>query len=1121
MSDLFQPIAFEQLTEWVALELRDRDSVFGIPREHNFIPRISDRFRTTAFGHPLETPFGPAAGPHSQMAQNILVTWLCGSRYIELKTVQTIDELEVSKPCIDMEDEGYNVEWSQELKVYQSFDEYLRAWILIHALHKKFGYPGDAPGMVFNLSVGYNLEGIQKPNVQWFLEKMQDCSDYKEAYIDLVARHIPEVRDIEVPDQIADSITLSTMHGCPPDEIEKISEYLMKDMGLHTYVKCNPTLLGPDLVRTILNDDLKYGDVVVPDEAFGHDLKYDDAIPMLRRLQEVGRSAKLDFGVKLTNTLEVENFRPVFAENEKMMYLSGRPLHALTVNIAHKLSEEFDGQLPMSLSGGADCNNVAQLLGTGMQTVTVCSDLLKSGGYMRMLQYLENVHTAMDSAGAESIPDLICKAAGGTDVTACARENLRAYAEAVRMVPELKKGAMFTSRSKTSRTLNAFDCIQAPCTDECPVNQKVPHYMDAVRTGDLREALRLVREDNPVGGILGRVCDHLCENTCIRTHYEEPLAIRDIKRFILEHEEKPAMRAQADPVGVKVAVIGAGPGGMAAAVELGYAGFDVSIFEKHGYAGGMVGGAIPSYRLPQEVIDQDLAVLDKLGVHIHYNVAAGSDIHLSQLKKEGFEYIVIMVGAQLGKKLGLDGEECEGVMDALHFLRSVREERPVALGEKVGIIGAGDTAMDCARSAWRLGSGELSVIYRRSIDQMPADREEVHLLLEEGINVEEMAKPHRLHVEGGTLKGLVCTRMEFKGDRDASGRKIPHEIPDSEFEVPLDTMILAISQHAILDFFDEEQVKVNRWGYIEADPVSLETSVANVFAGGDVVNDGPSSIVKAAADGRRIADSISRRHDRGASREDLVPDVDIRALLKRRAERVPRVPLTITPAADRRNFSEPIQTYSEDQAKAEAARCLDCHAYCSLCVGVCPNLALMTYVCEPFEAKLPELIVRGESVKAMPGNVLHVGQAYQIAVLTDFCNECGDCVTFCPTAGEPYRDKPRLYLNREEFEAQPDNAYMVFQDTDTWSMDARWGGETHRIELNGYLEYESPHLRARIEPYEFVVEECYSTAADGTAISLEPCATMFVLLKSLMESMPYLPTKKEAVGIVSHPGYFE
>ena len=231
----------------------------------------------------LETPFGVAAGPHTQMAQNIIASWLVGARLIELKTIQTLDELDVNKPCIDVQDEGYNVEWSQELKVHQSFDEYLRAWVLIHALHRALGFPGERPGMVFNMSVGYNLEGMLKPNVQWYFDAMADASAYLPAYVEIVARHYPAVREVEIPARLSDTITLSTMHGCPPDEIERISLYLIEERGLHTSVKCNPTLLGAEQVRGIVNDDLGFADVPIPDAAFGHDLKWADAVPMFRQ----------------------------------------------------------------------------------------------------------------------------------------------------------------------------------------------------------------------------------------------------------------------------------------------------------------------------------------------------------------------------------------------------------------------------------------------------------------------------------------------------------------------------------------------------------------------------------------------------------------------------------------------------------------------------------------------------------------------------------------------------------------------------------------------------------------------------------------------------------------------
>ncbi len=980
MSALFRPIAAEQLFAWVFRELETRDSVFGIPRRHFFLPRADERFTTSAFGQRIGTPFGPAAGPHTQMAQNIVAAWLCGARYIELKTVQTLDELDVSKPCIDMEDEGYNVEWSQELKVHESLEEYVRAWVLIHALHRKLGFPGESPDVVFNLSVGYNLEGIRQPNMQWFLDETQDAGAHVETLLDRLEGHYAEAHKLVVPSQLSDNVTLSTMHGCPPEEIESISAYLMQERGLHTLVKCNPTLLGADNLRGILHDDLGYIDVVVPDEAFGHDLRYADAVPMLSNLRAVADTCGLEFGVKLSNTLEVENQRTVFDPAEKTMYLSGRPLHAITVNLASKLNDEFNGDLLMSFSAGANCFNAPDLLAVGMQTVTSCSDLLKTGGYLRLLQYVDCLDEAIDGAGAtglESYRD-------------ASTQKLDDYARRVVQDPIYKKQTFDTAHTKTPRQLGPFDCIKAPCVDECPISQKVPKYMRAVRHGDNVEAAEIVHEDNPLPCVLGRVCDHLCEQTCVRNHLDEPLAIRDVKRYIADLPA-PAVPRGTDGAGIKVAIIGAGPGGLAAAKELAAAGCHVEIFEQHRRAGGMVGGVVPEYRLPWSAFEKDLQPLEALGVVFHYGKSAGRDFTLANLRNDGFDKILILVGAQHSKMLGLENEDSAGVVDALAFLRQAREEQAVDIGTRIGVIGAGDTAMDCARVAKRLSKGDVQLIYRRTVDQMPADREEIKHLLEEGIRVVELCKPQALRVDGGKLHALECRRMEYRGDRDASGRKVPHEIPGSEFEIPIDTLILAISQSPILDFLDGEPIELNERGYIAADPETFETSLSGVYAGGDVANDGPASIVKAAAAGKAMAAHILGRQ--AAARTPGQSEVDVADLLRRRSRREWRTPSPELSVDRRESFDEVVLTFDADQVRAEAERCLECDTFCGLCVSVCPNLALQNYEIDPAASGLR--------------------QRYQVAVIADLCNECGNCTTFCPTSGSPYRDKPRLYADRD------------------------------------------------------------------------------------------------------------
>jgi putative selenate reductase len=1123
VSDRFRPLSMEQLTDWVFDELEGSDSLFGIPRAAFFVPSERDRFRSTLYGKPLETPFGVAAGPHTQMAQNIIVAWALGARVIELKTVQTLDTLEVHKPCIDVEDEGYNVEWSQELKVHESFEEYLRAWTLIHALHHRLGFPGERPGVLFDMSVGYDLAGIRQPNVQWYLDSMADAGERLAEHVEIVARRYPGIRDLAIPSRLSDKVTLSTMHGCPPDEIGRISAYLLTERGLHTSVKCNPTLLGAERVRAIINGELGYRDVTIPDEAFGHDLRYEDAVPMFHELAQVAAEHDRTFGLKLSNTLEVLNWRTVFPD-DPVMYLSGRALHPITVNLAAALDSEFGGSLPLSFAGGADCFNATELLAAGLRTVTVCSDLLKTGGYLRLPQYVEQLATAMDETEATDLPDFVVRAAAADD--AARFVDLRRYAERTRRDWRYQKASFRTDRSKTDRALGLFDCIAAPCVDECPVDQKVPQYMEAVRSGDFVAAVRIAREDNPLPAILGRVCDHHCEDTCVRTHLDQPLAIRHIKRFIMEQERQPVLFTRKPANGSKVAIIGAGPAGLSAAQELAIAGFAVTVFEAHRYPGGMVGGAIPAYRLPQASIDQDVALLERLGVTIRFGRRAGLDFTLGDLRAEGFERVLVAVGAQRAKRLGLEGEDAEGVIDALRFLRSVREGDPVPIGARVGVVGAGDTAMDAVRSALRVGAREASLIYRRTIAEMPADREEVEACREEGVRIVELARPHALHVEGGRLVGLVCARTELADERDASGRRIVRDIPGATFEIPLDTLILAISQHAVLDLFGETPPALTSAGYISVDPFTLESSVPGVYALGDVAADGPSSIVRAAADGKAAAAAIVAAHGQVSPEPAAAPatgagdePVDVAAMVMRRARREFRVPVKSLALEQRAGFAETALGYTAEEAMAEASRCLDCHRICSLCVSVCPNLALMTYRSAPLRAALPTLHVEAAGVRAGDRHLYRAEQALQIAVLTDLCNECGNCVTVCPTAGRPWHDKPRLYLDAADFEAQDDNAFRLLADG---SMEARWGGETHRLSMNGVAEYTSPELTARLDPETFALQEASPgpAAVAGTTLSLDHAADMLFLHRGLRSSMPHLPraTAPAADSRISEPG---
>ena len=393
MSDIMKSIPFGQLAEWILEEHRKSGQVFGIQKAY-----VADQEKTVEiFGRKLENPVGPAAGPHTQLAQNLVAAYFAGARFFELKTVQKMDGPELSacipKPCIVAEDEAYNCEWSTELYVPQAMEEYIKGWMLIHVIAKEFGL-GSPDGFQFNMSCGYNLEGIKDKKIDVFIEGLKDarntevfkeCRNWLLEHVDLF-EHVTR-EDIEaIPAEICNSITLSTMHGCPPQEIENIVMYLLTEKHINTYVKCNPTLLGYEFVRKAM-DDLGYDYMAFTDFHFKDDLQFEDAVPMLKRLMDAAAQEGLSFGVKLTNTFPVDTKRGELPGEE--MYMSGKALFPLSITVAARLAEAFDGKLPMSFSGGADQKNIDQIIDCGIWPVTVATVLLKPGGYKWMTRIAE------------------------------------------------------------------------------------------------------------------------------------------------------------------------------------------------------------------------------------------------------------------------------------------------------------------------------------------------------------------------------------------------------------------------------------------------------------------------------------------------------------------------------------------------------------------------------------------------------------------------------------------------------------------------------------------------------------------------------------------------------------
>jgi putative selenate reductase len=539
MSDAMKVQPFEVLLNWILKEFDENQSIFGIHRSLFHTPHQDGLYATEdMFGHYLATPIGPAAGPHTQLTQNILCAWLCGGRFIELKTVQIMDELEIPRPCIDMADEGYNVEWSQELKLDQSANEYVKAWALIHVLRRLLGFEGAVPfGTIFNMSVGYNLEGIQSAPMTRFMNRMEDASEEIAALQAILRDQFPQFADTEIPSRLTDSVTLSTMHGCPPDEIERIARYLLEERGLHTFVKLNPTLLGKERVMRILHDDLGFREIHIPEAVFEHDLQYDRAVELIKTLQKTAAERNLTFGVKLSNTLAMANHKGALPGDE--MYMSGRALYPITINLFHKLAQEFEGDpspgspavaalpwppchgppavarqgqgagpggrargqgqggqaLYVSYSGGADALNVTALLAAGARPVTAASDLLKPGGYSRFLQYLENLAAEMRDRGVTSLDELAQSFDKLTDPAGSTGRRLanleQAAADALKD-RRFKKSYHPYGLPKVESGLELFDCVTAPCVEQCAVFQDVPEYAWLIAQGEYDRALEVI-----------------------------------------------------------------------------------------------------------------------------------------------------------------------------------------------------------------------------------------------------------------------------------------------------------------------------------------------------------------------------------------------------------------------------------------------------------------------------------------------------------------------------------------------------------------------------------------------------------------------------------------------------
>ena len=950
MSDIMTCMPFGQLMDWVLQEKKGQDTVFGVHRPYTADPKND----MTIFTRNLETPVGPAAGPHTQLAQNIIASYYAGARFFELKTVQKMDGAELSacvnKPCILADDEGYNCEWSTELTVPDAMGEYIKAWFILHVIAKEFGL-GAQDGFQFNISVGYDLAGIKGDKVNTFIDGMMEAKDtaiFQECrkwLLDNADKFQNFTReDIEaIPSNVCNSATISTLHGCPPQEIESIANYLLTEKHLNTFVKCNPTLLGYDFARKTM-DEMGYDYMVFGDFHFRDDLQYEDAVPMLTRLMKLSEGLGLEFGVKITNTFPVDVTRNELPSEE--MYMSGKALFPLSISLAAKLSAEFAGKLRISYSGGADYYNIEKIVGCGIWPVTMATTLLKTGGYQRFTQV------------ADKVEGICPKKWEGIDVDALKK----LAADAITDGHHVKNIKPVPNR-KSTKEVPLLDCFYAPCSEGCPIHQDIPQYVALTGEGKYKEALEVILEKNALPFITGTLCEHNCMTKCTRNFYEESVNIRGTKLTAAEHgyEQLIGEIKAGEPNGKKVAVVGGGPAGIAAAYFLAREGAAVTIFEKEEKAGGVIRYVIPGFRIGDAAIDKDISFIQKMGVEIRTNTEITS---VADLKAQGYDAVILAIGA--GKPGTLKLEKGETV-NALKFLRDFKaNDGKLNIGKNVVVIGGGNTAMDTARAAKRTeGVEHVYLVYRRTKRYMPAAEDELLEVLEEGVEFKELLSP--VSLDGGRL---LCKKMKL-GQMDASGRAGVTETADV-VEVPADTVIVAVGEKIDTDFYTANQIAVDERGKAKVNDKTLETSVSGVYVAGDGAR-GAATIVEGIRDAQlAVKDILGKEITRDAAVTGDVKDCfEKKGILKHSKE-----------------------------AKTEEERCLTCNKVCENCVDVCPNRANISI-------KVPGMAMN---------QVIHVDY---------MCNECGNCKSFCPYASAPYKDKFTLFANEKDMADSENDGFVV------------------------------------------------------------------------------------------------
>ncbi len=542
-------------------------------------------------------------------------------------------------------------------------------------------------------------------------------------------------------------------------------------------------------------------------------------------------------------------------------------------------------------------------------------------GTKRMLEILERITTGQGQEGDVELLEEIGKAVKDTALCGLGQTAPNPVLSTIKYFRDEYDEHI---RQKYCRAGVCSELFISPCENACPANVNVPGYVSLIAAGRVKDAYNLIRQENPFPSVCGRVCTHPCESKCRRGQLDEPLAIADLKRYAADEAMK-SHEPFTDLVFPKkfksVGVVGAGPSGLTCAYYLGRLGYDVTVYESQPVAGGVLLFGIPEYRLPKEVLKREIDAIKQVGIEIKTDMEVGKDITFDRLKRK-HDAVYISTGTQFTRKIGVEGEKLPGVYHGLDFLKDVNLGRVTSLDGVVAVIGGGNTAIDAARVAVRIGADEVHVLYRRKLEDMPADKREVADAIEEGIMVHELVEPMKF-IGNGSVKQVKCVRMELSGF-DKDGRKNPVRVPDSEFFLDVDHVIPAVSQYSDLPFIRKDEVEVTKMGTFVVEEDTLMTSMPGVFAGGDVVR-GSDVVIRAIADGKKAAGAIDRylggKGELNTGEPIELPDtVDDSELVEHERFKMEYIDMD----SRQHSFEEVAKGFHRLNAIAEAMRCLRC-----------------------------------------------------------------------------------------------------------------------------------------------------------------------------------------------------